>query len=70
MTKKRTSVWIKPSVLRELKIIGVQSGVPIGDVIAGLVELGKNTNSYLDFLDHAANPPSAAPDELTYELLS
>ena len=38
MTKKRTSIWIDPCVLRELKVMGARRGQPIGDVIAALVK--------------------------------
>jgi hypothetical protein len=48
MAKKRTTLWIKAEVVRELKMIGVMQGRPIGDVIANLVEVSKRA-------DHAEN---------------
>lgn len=41
-SKKRTSVWIDPEVLRELKFMGVEHDQPIGNVIEALVKFSKN----------------------------
>lgn len=32
-TKKNTSIWIDPDVLKQLKHLGVEYGVPMGDII-------------------------------------
>jgi hypothetical protein len=39
--KKRTSIWMEPHVMRELKFLGVEHGRPVGDVIEALLHLNR-----------------------------
>lgn len=41
MVKTRTSVWIDPHILRELKLLGVMRNQPIGNVIEALLDFSK-----------------------------
>ncbi|UFN48906.1 hypothetical protein LPC08_23395 [Roseomonas sp. OT10] len=36
--KKRTTIWIDPPVLKQLKLMGVDRSQPIGNVIEALVD--------------------------------
>jgi len=36
-TKKNTSIWIEPNVLKRLKHLAVEHGRPLGNIIAALI---------------------------------
>jgi len=40
-TKKNTSMWIEPDVLKKIKHLSVEHGVPIGDVIKALLRVAE-----------------------------
>jgi hypothetical protein len=46
--KKRTTVWIDPPVLKELKLLGVLHEQPIGNVIEALVDFSKSAEFVSD----------------------
>ena len=48
MTKKRTSIWIDPAVLRQLKMLGVQYDQPVGNVIEALVDFAGSAQGIAD----------------------
>lgn len=44
-TKKNTSIWIEPDVLKKIKHLSVEHGVPVGDVIKALVRVAELENN-------------------------
>ncbi len=36
-TSKNTSIWIEPEVQKELKILSIKNGMPVGEIIDGLI---------------------------------
>ena len=41
MAKKNTSIWLEPKVQQELRLLSAQWGMPVGEVIAGLIKFSK-----------------------------
>lgn len=57
MTKKRTTIWIKPEVHRALRIMGAERGLPIGDVIKALIQFRESARKFASVGDLPIQPP-------------